>query len=354
MNISQEVFGQTRFNEPVIRFILTNDQGAEVAILDRGCIIHSVRMPDRQGRMTDVVLGCDNVADYESEGAYFGAVAGRYANRISKGQLTIEDQNYQLFINNGPNHLHGGERGFDDRIWTAETFSTDSEAGVELRYLSEDGEENYPGNLDVCVRYTLNNQNELSIQYRASTDRTTVVNLTNHTYFNLRGAGSSLEHRLQLFADHYTPTDGTSIPTGEIASVAGTPMDFREAKTIGQDIDAVFEQLTLAGGFDHNWVARTTNEKLPEPLVIALVEEPESGRTLEVLTTNPGVQFYSGNYLEGEPAKGGGSYRKNDGFCLETQHFPDSPNQPDFPSTELKAGETYQHETIFRFGVKSA
>ncbi|MGI9276066.1 MAG: aldose epimerase family protein [Endozoicomonas sp.] len=351
MKVSQEVFGQTRFGETVTRYILTNNNGMEVDVLDRGCIIQSIRVPDSSGALADVVLGCNTVADYEAESAYFGAVAGRYANRICKGRLNIEGQEYQLATNNGQNHLHGGERGFNDRIWKAESFVTESEAGIELRYCSEDGEENYPGTLDVSVRYTLNDQNELSIQYGATTDKTTVVNLTNHTYFNLRGQGTSLDHRVQLFADHFTPTDETSIPTGKIASVKDTPMDFTVAKTIRRDIDEEYSQLQMARGFDHNWVVRKTNEEAPsDPVLIARVEEPDTGRTLEVLTTQPGVQFYTGNYLEGQPARGGSQYCSNDGFCLETQHFPDSPNHNHFPSTVLIPGEEYRQITSFRFG----
>ena len=348
----KEVFGQNKRGETVHRYLLTNKQGMEVAILDRGATIHSIRTLDRRGEPGEVTLGCDTVTDYEKSGAYFGAVAGRYANRICKGRLNIAGKDYQLACNSGENHLHGGDSGFDDRIWQVEYIAGETRSSLKLTYLSEHGEENYPGNLEVIVEYSLNDQNELLIDYKAKTDQTTVVNLTNHAYFNLRGRGSCREHRLQLNAAHFTPVDASSIPTGEIRPVTGTPMDFTEMKTIGQDIDARDIQLEQAlGGYDHNWVVRNHSEKPATPELIARVEEDESGRIMEVLTTQPGVQFYSGNFLEGESARGGGVYHKQEGFCLETQHFPDSPNQPEFPSTELKPGENYHHQTIFRFGV---
>ena len=352
MNVSQGTFGQTKSGATVTRYTLTNNRGMDVVVLDLGCIIHSIQIPDRNDEITDVVLGCDTVVDYEASGAYFGAVCGRYANRINKGRLNIAGKNYQLACNNGVNHLHGGRRGYNAHIWQAVPFTSESEAGIELRFRSEDGDENYPGALDISVRYTLNDCNELTIEYRANTDKTTVVNLTNHSYFNLSGRGSCLDHVLQLFAQYFTPADETAIPTGEIVPVEGTPMDFLRAKTIGQDISKAFGQLQQAGGYDHNWVIRSTNEAPAEPLLIARVESSETGCTLEMLTTQPGVQFYTGNFLEGEPGKGGAAYQKNDGFCLETQHFPDSPNHANFPSTELHPGQEYRHTTVFRFGCK--
>lgn len=348
----KDVFGKNHRGETVHRYLLTNSQGMEVAILSRGATIHSIRTPDRDGNLAEITLGCDTVAEYERSGAYFGAVAGRYANRICKGQLNIDDQEYQLACNNGDNHLHGGNSGFDDRIWKAKCSTEKHQSILELTYFSEHGEEGYPGNLQITVEYTLNDENELLIDYRAETDQTTVLNLTNHAYFNLRGHGCCREHRLQLKAAHFTPTDASSIPTGDIQSVKDTPMDFTEMKTIGKEIDADDLQLKQAsGGYDHNWVIRTKSEKKKKPVLIARVEEEESGRTMEVLTTQPGVQFYTGNFLEGEPARKGKVYNKHDGFCLETQHFPDSPNQPEFPSTELMPGEEYHQQTIFKFGT---
>ena len=324
----------------------------KVALLDRGATIHSICTPDRNGQLDEVTLGCDSVAEYERSGAYFGAIAGRYANRVCKGKMTIAGQDYQLARNNGENHLHGGNSGFDDRIWQAKYIPGEHQRSLKLTYFSEHGEEGYPGNLQVTVEYTLNDDNELLIDYKAETDQATIINLTNHAYFNLRGKGSCREHRLQLNAAHFTPTDATSIPTGEIRSVTGTPMDFTEMKTIGRDIDSDDIQLQQAmGGYDHNWVIRKDTVTPEHLILIARVEEDESGRIMEVLTTQPGVQFYSGNFLEGEPARGGCVYGKHDGFCLETQHFPDSPNQPEFPLTELKPDETFHHQTKFRFDV---
>ena len=351
MMVKQEYFGQTAQGEAVTRHILSNSVGTEVAILNLGGIIQSLWVADRNGDFADIVLGCDNVADYEKQAAYMGAVCGRYSNRISKGQLSIDGKAYQLACNNGPNHLHGGDQGYSHRIWSVSVEEGDAESRVILRYLSPEGEEGYPGNVTLKVTYILNESNELTIDYRAVTDKTTVVNLTNHSYFNLRGYGSCLEHQLQLHADCFLPTDATAIPTGEIKPVSGTPMDFREAKEIGKDIDAGGEQLQLAEGYDHNWIL---NKNSSAAEWFAEVVEPESGRTMSVKTTQPGVQFYTGNFLGGTPAKGGRSYHKFDGFCLETQHFPDAPNHSSFPSAELKPGGEYHHTTVFSFGVTKA
>ena len=349
MGIRQEPFGLTSRGEEVSRYIMVNSQGMEVAILNIGGIIHSIRVFDRNGKLGDVVLGCDTVSDYELQDAYFGAICGRFSNRINKGQFSIAGEPLQLACNNNKNHLHGGEVGYSQRIWSVSVDDRETEACLYLRYFSEDGEEGYPGNLDIQVTYTLNENNELVIDYRAETDRTTVVNLTNHSYFNLRSYGSSHEHELTLLADHYIPIDATAIPTGEIARVADTPMDFRQGKLIGEDIGADFEQVTQALGFDHCWVLNSEESEVLKRF--ARVREPESGRVMTVSTTQPGVQFYSGNYLQGLPAKEGNHYHKHDGFCLETQHFPDSPNQPHFPSTELQPGELYQHTTVYAFSV---
>ncbi len=351
MQIIKEKFGINRLGQTVNRFELRNNHGMEVVILDRGATIQSIRVPDQQGVSSEVTLGCDSVEAYEAATAYFGAVVGRYANRIGKGRMQIEEQPYELICNNGNNHLHGGDSGFDDKIWktgfsTAETCCT-----LTLCYHSVDGEEGYPGNLKAKVEYVLNNNNELLIRYQAETDKTTVVNLTNHTYFNLRGEGDCLDHRLQIHANSFTPTDPESIPYGNTAPVADTPMDFTRMKTIGQAINDDFDQLKQASGFDHHWAFRCDNHQPETPELVARVEEPESGRTLEVLTTQPGVQFYTGNFLEGNIGRAGVAYKNRDGFCLETQHFPDSPNQSEFPSTELRPGEIYKHQTLLRFGV---
>lgn len=300
-----------------------------------------------------MTLGCDSVADYERSGAYFGAIIGRCANRIARGRMNVNGQSLELACNNGSNHLHGGCEGFDRKIWRVEQKRSDAECSLILQYTSVDGEEGYPGNLAVRVGYTLNDRNELRIDYQASTDQPTVVNLTNHTYFNLRGKGDCLGHRLQLHGDRYTPADEMSIPTGAVESVEGTPMDFRVMKGIGEEIHQDFIQLCQSGGYDHNWVLRTGNERPSSPQLLARAEEPESGRTLEVLSTQSGVQFYTGNFLEGEPGRGGKPCIRRAGFCLETQHFPDAPNQREFPSIELSPGEEYRHQTVFRFGLMS-
>ncbi|MGI9281578.1 MAG: aldose epimerase family protein [Endozoicomonas sp.] len=349
MNIYSEPYGLNRFGQQVTRYRLSNDCGMEVTILDRGCIIESIKTPDIHGNTINLVLGCDSLSDYEQETAYFGAVIGRYANRINKGRLPIGNEVYQLATNNGENHLHGGQRGFDDQIWETRSGFSRDQARLELKYLSRDGEENYPGNLSVDITYTLNQNNELIIDYQASTDKPTVVNLTNHTYFNLKGRGTALNHRLQLFAEYFTPTDNLLIPTGEIAPVKDTPMDFTTPRTIGANLDETFVPIRLAGGYDHNWM--TGKKPSDSPELIAKVMEPESRRTLEVWTTCPGIQFYTGNFLEGEPARAHSTYKKHDGFCLETQYYPDSPNQPHFPSTQLLPDEIYKEATLFRFGL---
>ncbi|MCW7555992.1 galactose mutarotase [Endozoicomonas gorgoniicola] len=348
MTIKQEPFGQTSQGETVTRYTLTNAQGTEVSILNLGGIIQSLKTADKNGHFADIVLGCDNVADYENQSAYLGALCGRYANRIREGQLVIDGRHYQLACNNGPNHLHGGNRGYNQRIWSVSAEHNDTEARLTLRYQSPDGEEGYPGNLDIQVTYCLNSQNELTVSYCATTDKTTVVNLTNHSYFNLKGSGSCLEHELQLVADSFVPTNASAIPFGDIKPVAGTPMDFREPRVIGQDIDADNQQLLQALGYDHSWVINQGDSRLKE---CAVVIEPETGRSMTVKTTQPAVQFYTGNFLDDLPGKAGRRYNKRDGFCLETQHFPDSPNQADFPSTELKPGEVYDHTTVFAFGL---
>jgi len=328
--------------QPVRFFELENDHGLKATVMSYGATLVSLYVPDRQGRLEDVVLGFDTLAGYLGPNPYIGATIGRYANRIARGHFVLEGQEYQLAINDGPNHLHGGLKGFDKVIWSAEPFSQLLAAGVKFSYLSPDGEEGYPGNLSCQVTYLLTDHNQLEISYRATTDCLTHLNLTNHSYFNLSGGSKDniLDHELQIIASAYTPVDANLIPTGEIKTVAGTPFDFRQAVRIGERISQVH------GGYDHNYVLDNRRQMA----LAARVFEESSGRILELLTTEPGLQFYSGNFLDGKTkGKGGRTYGPRSAFCLETQHFPDSPNQSHFPSTLLKPGEIYQSQTIFRF-----
>jgi len=347
--VSQSVFGTMPDGVVINLYTLSNSNDVEVGIINYGGIIQSIRIPDTAGNKQDVALGFDNLQDYIDKSPYFGCITGRYANRIAKGKFMLDSIEYQLDLNNGPNSLHGGFKGFDKQVWKAEDFSSDSVAGVILTYLSPDGDQGYPGNLDVSVTYTLNNQNELRIDYNARTDKKTVVNLTNHSYFNLDNGGQSdiLDHQLKIIADSFTPTDETLIPSGEIIPVEATPMDFTSFKTIGENLDTSYRPIAIAGGYDHNYVLSSGGGELA---LAAVVKEPDSGRKMEVFTTEPGIQFYSGNFLDGSiTGKNGAVYHKNHGFCLETQHFPDSPNQPEFPSTVLNPGENYSSTTIYRF-----
>jgi aldose 1-epimerase len=322
----------------------------QIKITNYGGTVLSILTPDRNGNFDQVTLGFDNLKQYIETSPYFGCLVGRYANRIAKGKFKLNGIEYALAQNNGDNHLHGGQKGFDKVVWQARKFSGKGEMGLALTYQSQDGEENYPGTLDVSVVYTLNNDNALRIEYFATTDQRTVLNLTNHTYFNLAGTGDILGHELTLNADRFTPTDDTLIPTGELRSVTGTPMDFTTAAIIGHRIEQDDEQLCFAGGYDHNWIINESDDTL---VLAATVFEPSSGRVLETYTTQPGIQFYSGNFLDGAAAGlGGGVYHKRTGFCLETQHFPDSPNQPHFPSTMLKAGDQYNQTTIYKFSSR--
>lgn len=353
MSISKESFGTTEDGKEVFLYTLKNANDAVVKIINYGATIVSVVVPDKNGNMGDVVLGFDNLKDYEEKSPYFGCVVGRYGNRIKEGKITLEGKEYTFAINNGPNHLHGGLKGFDKQVWEAEEFENEDGVGLKLFYLSADGEEGYPGNLTVKVTYTLTNINELKIDYEATTDKITVLNLTNHTYFNLKDAGKSdiLSHKIKINTDGFTPTDENLIPTGEIMPVEGTPMDFREFHTIGERIDDDFEALNYGGGYDHNYVL-DAEDKGEMKLAVEVVE-PETGRTLKTYTEEPGVQFYAGNFLDGSfSGKGGAVIEKRHGFCLETQHFPDSPNNPQFPTTELKPGEKYTSTTIYEFGVQ--
>ena len=345
--VKERPFGHTAAGEAVSGYSL--EAGVlQARILTYGGVVAALHAPDRQGQRANVVLGLASLAQYEAHSPYFGALIGRSGNRIRGGRFVLDGQEYQLPVNNGANSLHGGAHGFDKRVWSARVLDG---AALELRRRSPDGEEGYPGNLDVTVTYTLT-EHELRIAYRATTDRPTPVNLTNHSYFNLAGeaSGDVLGHELQLQASRYTPVDAGLIPTGELAPVEGTPFDFRTPRPIGACIREGHEQLLLAQGYDHNFVLDGWDGRVRP---VALVRDPASGRTLEVLTSEPGLQFYSGNFLDASLLGSGGQvYRQSAGLCLETQHFPDAPNQPDFPSTILNPGEEYRSETIYRFGVE--
>ena len=347
--VSRTSFGVTPEGDSVDVFTLANGSGVEVRAITYGGIIVSLRVPDRDGRVEDIVLGFDDLDGYLAGSPYFGAIVGRYANRIANGQFTLAGETYQLATNNGPNHLHGGVRGFDKIVWHAATLESDSGVAVIFTHTSPDGDEGYPGTLSVRVTYTLTPGNELVVDYLATTDHATPINLSQHTYFNLAGDGRRdvLEHILTVEAAGFTPVDTTLIPTGVIAPVAGTPFDFRTPTAIGARIDQEDEQLRNGGGYDHNFVLDRDGAGLG---LAARVEEPTTGRVLDVYTTEPGLQFYSGNFLDGSNiGKSGRVYRHRYGFCLETQHFPDSPNQPAFPSTILRPGEEYRSRTVFVF-----
>ena len=349
--VSQAAFGVLPSGDSVHVFTLINRNGLELRAINYGAIVVSLRTPDRNGTLEDIVLGFDDLDGYVQRSPYFGAVAGRYANRIARGRFAIDGTEYRLAVNNGPNALHGGLRGFDKVVWQASPRSDSTGASVVFTYVSPDGEEGYPGTLRVQVTYTLTDSNQFVIDYEAVTDKPTPVNLTQHSYFNLAGdgAGDILGHVLTVHADRYTPVDSTLIPTGELAAVEGTPFDFRPGTAIGARINQDHPQLRNGGGYDHNFVI---NRNAPGLVAAARVVEPVSGRTLEVSTTEPGMQFYSGNFLDGSFAgKAGHVYRHRNGFCLETQHFPDSPNQPSFPNTILRPGETLRSRTIYTFGV---
>lgn len=350
MNIQKQFYGATQSGTPVDIYTLTNDNGIEVKITNYGGIIVSLRTPDRSGQMGEITLGLDTLEDYLGLHPFFGALVGRYANRISAGKFTLEGKEYVLAKNAGENHLHGGDKGFDKVVWEVKSSGVDNDASLTLTYLSVDGEENYPGNLSVTVTYTLTNDNELRIDYAAETDRTTVLNLTNHSYFNLAQSETILDHVMMLNADAFTVVDSAVIPTGEVRSVDGTPLNFRQPTRIGDRIDEDDEQLRFAGGYDHNWVV---NGEPGELRLAARVSEPSTGRVMEVYTTQPGVQFYAGNMMPQEmPGRGGQTYKWRSGLCLETQHFPDSPNQPGFPSSVLKPGEKFHEVTVFKFDIE--
>ncbi len=342
--IKTEQFGTLPDGAVVKRYILQNRNNVTVKLIDYGGIITELWVPDKNGRPANVVLGFDTLEPYAKGHPFFGAIAGRYANRIGKAQFEIDGQTYKLAANNGANHLHGGLKGFDKKVWKSEGVEGGTEASVRLTYRSVDGEEGYPGNLDVTVTYTLNDQNELRIDYSGRTDKATVVNLTNHSYFNLAGSGTVLDHEMMIEADQYTPVDEGLIPTGEIAPLKGTPLDFTRPTKLG---DRIAQFKPRPNGYDHNYVLRGGGKFLA---MAARVREPNSGRVMEVLTTEPGVQLYTGNWLDGKVVGTGGiTYPQHGGFCLETQHYPDSPNKPNFPTTLLRPGQTYQTTTVFRF-----
>jgi aldose 1-epimerase len=353
LDIDKEPFGRTG-GEAVDRYTLTNRHCMEVNIITYGGIVQSLLVPDREGRVRNVVLGFDNLADYvENNSPYFGAIIGRYANRIAGGKFTLDGITYELPQNNGPNTLHGGTKGFDKRIWDAREVTSSKTVGLELSYTSPNGEQGFPGKLDVTVVYTLTEDNALRIDFEATTNKPTVVNLTNHSYFNLAGEGTGTiyDHKLEINSNAYTPVDPTLIPTGEIASVAGTPFDFREPRKIGARIRDSHPQIVIGHGYDHNFVL--DRQDRGGLVRAARATDPDTGRVLEILTTEPGLQFYSGNFLDGTLVGTGGQvYRQSDGFALETQHFPDSPNQPKFPSTVLRPGERFDSTTVFEFSVQ--
>lgn len=352
MSVTRRVFGATEDGTTVELYTLTNRRGLEAGVMTYGGTLVSLRVPDHAGALADITLGFASLAPYLAGHPYFGALVGRYANRIAGGAFRLGGVTYTLARNNGPNHLHGGLRGFDKVIWRAQPRAEPGAAGVELRYVSRDGEEGYPGTLAATVVYTLTEADELRLDYTATTDRETVVNLSNHTYFNLAGGGDIRGHEVRLFAGRFLPVDESLIPTGELRPVRGTPMDFTAPTVVGERLGAGDEQMRLArGGYDHCWVLDSGGGALARA---ARVEEPASGRVLEVATTQPAVQFYTGNFLDGSiTGRHGRAYAKHAGFCLETQHFPDSPNQPAFPSTLLRPGETYRQTTIFRFGTRA-
>ncbi len=367
--MTKQLYGTAIGGIEVYEYILTNAKGMEVKIITYGGIVTSIKAPDRKGHLENVVLGFDNFLDYETKNPHFGTITGRFANRIALGQFTLDGVDYQLGINNPPNSLHGGFKGLDKKVWeVTKEFNDGTGEGIELHYLSHAGEggemvdpslnpervRGFPGNLDIFVTYTLARDNAIRIDYKATTDAPTIVNLTNHTYWNLAGEGEGniYDHSLKINADHYTPDDPTMIPTGEIAPVEGTPLDFRTPKKIVEDVRSDHPQIMVGRGFDHNWVLNRPSFDDKSLIQAAVLHELHSGRTLQVWTTEPGLQFYSGNFLDGTLyGTSHRAYRQGDGLALETQHFPDSPNKPNFPSAVLRPGEMYQTTTIFKFSV---
>jgi aldose 1-epimerase len=353
--VEKNVFDKLADGTEVYAYTLKNVNGMEAKIINYGATVVSLTTPDKNGKFEDVVLGYDNVKGYIDGTTYFGAIVGRYGNRIGKGKFTLDGKEYKLATNNGENHLHGGVLGFNKVLWTVvgtEAVSSMGSASVTLKYISKDGEEGYPGTVELTVNYTLTKDNELAINYTATTDKKTVLNPTHHSYFNLSGDMNKtiLDHVVMIDADKTTPVDKGLIPTGVLADVANTPMDFRTPKTVGKDIETKFEQLTFGGGYDHNWVLNKHQELIPK---VASVYESTSGRLMEVYTDQPGIQFYCGNFLDGTvKGKNGIMYAKRTGLCLEAQKFPDSPNKPEWPSPVLEPGQVYKQTTIYKFSSK--
>ena len=349
MKVVQKPFGVTPDGQKVSLYTVSNGRGLSLQLTDYGATIVSLEAPDREGRSANINLGFDTLEGYLNHTAYFGCTVGRYANRIAKGKFELDGKEYTLATNNGPNHLHGGKEGFNRKVWKAEPVEEGRQAGVRFRYRSPDGEEGYPGTLDVTVEYLLTTDNELRMEYTAETDAPTVLNLTNHAYWNLAGAGSGtiLDHELMLTADKYLEVDDTLIPTGKLADALDTAMDFTRTQTIGSRIAELKKDEEGPRGYDHNYILPAVDDKL---ILAARVREPKSGRVMEVRTTQPGVQLYTGNFLDGGQENGG--HPQHGAFCLETQHYPDSPNQPDFPSTVLRPGEKFHELTVHRFLVE--
>ncbi len=350
--VEKKLFGKLDDGKEISSFTLTNSNKAVAEIIDYGATVVSLIIPDKNGKMEDVVLGYDDIGGYVKGTSYFGAIVGRYGNRIGKGRFSIDGKEYQLAVNNGENHLHGGIIGYNKVVWNAEVLEKKEGPAVKFTYLSRDGEEGYPGTVKLEVIYTLTNNNELSVEYSAATDKPTMFNPTHHSYFNLSGnfENTILDHELMIDADTYTPVDAGLITTGKLEKVENTPMDFRKPVKIGAGINKEFEQLKFGKGYDHNWVLKNYNKQVRK---VAELYETKSGRLMEVLTDQPGLQFYSGNFLDGTvKGKKGINYQLRTGLCLETQHYPDSPNKPDFPSVRLNPGETYKHKTIYKFSTK--
>ena len=351
--VEKSTFGKLADGTVIDLYKLTNRNGVEVQIITYGGSIVSLKTPDRNGNFADIVLGYDDPQGYVDDTSYLGALIGRYANRIANGKFKLGGVEYTLAQNNAPNSLHGGPTGFHKRVWQAREVTRPNAAALQVSYNSKDGEEGFPGNLAVTTTFVLNNTNELRIEYSATTDKTTVVNLTEHAYFNLAGPGEGtiLDHLMRINANRFTPVDANLIPTGELRSVKGTPLDFTKATVIGSRINDDYEQLRLGRGYDHNYVLNKAGKQLS---LAAEVYEPVSGRTLEMWTTEPGVQFYSGNFLDNVKGKGGKIYQQRGGFCLEAQHFPDSPNKPAFPSAVLRPNQKYSQITVYKFSVRGA
>jgi len=343
MSIEKSAFGKTKDGKAVEMYTCTNSNGLALKIITYGAIVVSLETPDRNGKMANINLGFDSIEPYLERHPYFGSTVGRYCNRIAQGKFSLDGKSYKLATNNDPNHLHGGEYGFDRRLWSAKPVKTDGGVGVQFNYVSEDGEEGYPGELSAQVTYTLTDKNELAMEFQATTNKATPVNLTNHNYWNLGGAGSGkiYDHELTLTSDHYLAVDDTLIPTGKMIDVAKTPFDFRKAKPLGQDLKKIVADPV---GYDHCYVLRGQGGKMA---LAAKVKDPASGRVMEIRTTQPGIQLYTGNFLDG--SEGNGNNPQHTAFCLETQHYPDSPNQSAFPSTILKPGETYRQKTVHKF-----